>query len=76
MDVLYPTMQQWPWWPTAATEGEEKGAILPFLPPSRLQQDKLPQTLLRNQHTILQMHPSGTHLHQLSYPEEGGSMFL
>jgi hypothetical protein len=36
VDVLYPIMQQWPWWPIAATEGEEKETFLPLLPTSKL----------------------------------------
>ena len=76
MDVLYPIVQLWSWWPTAATEGEEKGTFLLFLPPSRLWQDKLPLTPLHSQHTIIHQHLFDTHLNQLSYPEGGGSMFL
>jgi hypothetical protein len=39
VDVLYPIMQQWPWWPIAATDMEEKGTVVPSLPPSKLQLD-------------------------------------
>ena len=36
VDVLYPIMQQWPWWPIADTEGEDEVTVLPSLPPSTL----------------------------------------
>ena len=76
VDVLNPIMQQWSWWPIAATEMEEKGTVVPSLPPSKLWLDELPHTLLHNQHTILHQHLFDTHLNQLGYPEEGRSMFL
>ena len=76
VDVLYPIVLQWPWWPIAAREGEEQVKVLPSLPPSKLWLDKLPHTLLHNQYTLLHQHLFDTHLNQLSYPEEGSSMFL
>ena len=76
VDVLYPIVQQWPWWPIAATERVEQVEVLPSLPPNKPWMDKLPHTLLHNQHTILHQHLFDTNPNQLSYPEEGGSMFL
>jgi len=76
VDVLYPIMQQWPWWPIAATEGQEEVTVLPSLPPGKLWLDKLHHTFLDNQHTNLHQHLFDTHLNQLSYPEDGGSMFV
>ena len=73
VDVLYPIVQQWP---IAATEGEEQVEVLPSLPPRKLWLDELLHTLLHNQHTIHHQHLFDTHPNQLSYPEEGGSMFL
>jgi hypothetical protein len=61
-DILYHIMQQWPWQPITAIEGEEEVTVLQSLPSSRLWQDRVPQTLLYNQHTILHQHLFDTHL--------------
>jgi len=56
-----------------ATEGEEKGTVLPSLPPSKLYDwtNSLKPSYITN--ALPTPYHFSTHLKQLSYPEDGGS---